>query len=231
MRKDESNAFTLIELLVVVAIIAVLVAILLPALSQAREQAKRVVCLNNLRQDAMGVSYYVDDFGTMPSNRPGQVPPFERHLYRRYSDGSFSGRVGLGFLWPEYIADPNVFWCPSPGDSYEGLNKWELISNLKSGKEFEGAPSSYFYRIRAFVSTGPFWDAPMLHKEQNPRRAMITDAAYSDFSPPNHRDGFNAAYFDGHGKWCHDPGNSLYQHTPYDRVLLGLFYELADQNG
>jgi len=51
----------LIELLVVIAIIALLMAILMPALSRAREQGKRIVCMNNLKQMTLGWSLYADD--------------------------------------------------------------------------------------------------------------------------------------------------------------------------
>ena len=46
----ESRAFTLVELLVVIAVIAVLVAMLLPALQRAKESAKSIICIGNLRQ-------------------------------------------------------------------------------------------------------------------------------------------------------------------------------------
>ena len=61
--------FTLIELLVVISIIAILAAMLLPALSRSKQSAKRLVCVNHLRQLGLATIMYVgDNDGYYPSS-------------------------------------------------------------------------------------------------------------------------------------------------------------------
>ena len=78
LKHVNSKIFTLIELLIVIAIISILAAMLLPALKNAREQAKRIACMGNLKQISLAILMYAEEsnghFPTNGSPRPYCLP-------------------------------------------------------------------------------------------------------------------------------------------------------------
>jgi prepilin-type N-terminal cleavage/methylation domain-containing protein/prepilin-type processing-associated H-X9-DG protein len=67
MRRQFKHGFTLVELLVVIAIIGTLAAMLLPSLARAKQKAKAIQCLSNLKQLGFGCSLYaLDNHDSLP---------------------------------------------------------------------------------------------------------------------------------------------------------------------
>jgi prepilin-type N-terminal cleavage/methylation domain-containing protein/prepilin-type processing-associated H-X9-DG protein len=125
--------FTLIELLVVIAVIAVLAALLLPALSQARLAADNTVCRSNLRQYAVALQNYADEYGYYP-----------------LLDSSLPGTSSWWFTVLEpYDKTKWVAWYP-PGSV-------PVPSNAPRPRTIEDCPS--YARLPSILDPGSAWGA------------------------------------------------------------------------
>ncbi len=112
-------AFTLIELLVVIAIIAILASMLLPAIAKGKESARRIACVNGLRQLGLAEQLYADDH-----------------------EGQFTPRQAP--YWPErllsYYVNSNVLHCPTDVPAHQRsylINGWNDYFAQTMGTNFD----------------------------------------------------------------------------------------------
>lgn len=114
-RARTTKGFTLVELLVVIAIIGVLVGLLLPAVQAAREAARRMQCVNNLKQYGLAMNNYESAHGTLP---PGGIHWGQREKMRTF----------VVYIWPymEMTAQKEAYqdnrnWWESPNSEFNTL--------------------------------------------------------------------------------------------------------------
>jgi len=226
MRK--SRGFTLIELLVVIAIIAILMAILMPALNRVREQGKRVVCLNNLKQLALSWIMYADENDDKLVNGAGGCsnvnPSWGDHrkelawVGRCWADDYTTGgqlppeqqleqiKSPNGALWP-YVKDVDVYKCPT-GSRGEMLTYAIMFSmNAVNHSATQGVRGAHIKRRSEISNPAPAYRLVFVDE------GWVTPDAFAvhydneywwDDAPVRHGDGTNVSFADGHSdykKW------------------------------
>ncbi len=202
MKKNEG--FTLIELLVVIAIIAILAAMLLPVLAKAKEQARRGVCLTNLKQLGLVLHIYAQDWNQhFPVLEPRETQAAASKTNR--SLALLTGQTDPDsneFETTQYVTDYDIFICPS--STHKPLQTGVINSSTCSyayayGLNLQTHPDTAIMADRKYYTA---WDAA----SENLRMGERHDQ--HDWF------GVNALYVDGHARWV-----SSYVHEVYYRWL------------
>jgi prepilin-type N-terminal cleavage/methylation domain-containing protein/prepilin-type processing-associated H-X9-DG protein len=173
-RSSSRHGFTLVELLTVLAIVLVLAAILFSVFARVREKGRQSACLSNLKQLALGLQQYVQDYdGKFPASQDFQVQ-----------------------LISTYIKTDKVFRCPSAAPTQSSnerdydmtgwLDQFDFKTNKVIGK--------YDSVIADSATTVLFYEIAGYEEE-------VKCSCFTGKMIVSHFNGANYAFVDGHVKW------------------------------
>ena len=138
--KRRLRGFTMLELLIVIAIIAILIALLLPAVQQARENARRVQCQNNLVQLGVALQHYNQTFSVLPPGCVNDVGPVlaDGQGYRIGWIAQILPFIGQDGLWHQInFIDParSLMSSEEKASLDEAIELWNQLESGEITKE------------------------------------------------------------------------------------------------
>ena len=199
--------FTLIELLVVIAIIAILAAILFPVFAQARERARSISCLSDLKQMGLALTQYEQDYD--------ETTPCGVYLF------GAGGSGWAGEIYP-YVKSGRVYQCPDDDSATGNYSSYAINSNLGTGNSYPysgstlasmNAPSRtvLFFEVsgsQGYSTSGGYTLYDVTQSEEGPNAIWGGSA----FGNGNDMWGYNpngSGTFDSCSSFGHDPGATL----------------------
>jgi prepilin-type N-terminal cleavage/methylation domain-containing protein len=199
-QRMQPKGFTLIELLVVIAIIAILAAMLLPALASAKERAKRISCLNNLRQVGVGMTIYAGDNNDFVIQARPAVPTTSATVMGAYNqhalnspEASLAKDVSLD---PTQTNGPSIWACPSLGISSMFYNSYTTPPTWQIGYQYLGG---IYWWYNVANSTGLQSASPTKLSRAKPSWVLAADLVCKDDTASGN-------------KWASVSGNNMVAH-------------------
>lgn len=218
-RRPAERGFTLIELLVVIAIIAILAAILFPVFAKAREKARQISCLSNMKQLGLAFMQYTQDNDELMPNcadgsgaNTGENIPGGWMYYYTNPNGTTPKDLfdpSQGSIYP-YVKSKAVYVCPDDsagqiqGDSYAINGCVEANSGTQSKQTIEprpGKPLAIFDNPAEIMELGE--EATGI--STGTTNDGYISIAYADSMSTRHTNGSNVSFLDGHAKWYRFP--------------------------